>query len=438
MAYIRTHETQSKRGGKPVKRYEVVWREPARDPLGMPISDKTKSRQESYPSRALAEARRDELNNAKHSPGGTAALADARKLAMLPLSHFVGSWLAAQQVKVTTGVLKDGTRENYATILKTHVLPRFGDKAIGAITVADCREFRADLAARLAPGTLGNVWRVFRAVMRDAYAQQAIPSLPTDGVDIGHKPANPSVVAVRPRRALSGQQVAALAAKAAERHEVYGLLVLFLCYSGLRRSEAQGLEVRDLIFTTGPDDTTRCTVRVERAKARRKGEWVTGTLKTGASRRTVPLPPWLAVRLADYLATMHGCPDNPQAPLWPRRAMGGVRRKGEPVTPRLEWSEDRPCDLKGLHEDIIAPAALAAGLPKGVRLHDFRHTFTALQLTHGVHYLQVSKWLGHASPQVTMAIYADWIPDEAIPNTLPEPVAGAPTPNVVSLFGQSG
>jgi len=272
--------------------------------------------------------------------------------------------LAEQQVKVTTGALKDGTRENYETILKTHVLPRFGDRAIGSITVADCREFRAELAGRLARGTLGNVWRVFRAVLRDAYVQQAIPSLPTDGVDIGHKPANPSAVAVRPRRALSGQQVAALAANAAERHEVYGLLVLFLCYSGLCRSEAQGLEVRDLLFSTGPDDTTRCTVRVERSKARRKGEWVTGTLKTGASRRTVPTSPWLAIRLADYLANMHGHPDNPQAPLWPRRAMGGRRVKGEPVTPRLEWSEDRPCDLKTLHEDIIASATEAAVCPK--------------------------------------------------------------------------
>ena len=48
--------------------------------------------------------------------------------------------------------------------------------------------------------------------------------------------------------------------------------------------------------------------------------------------------------------------------------------------------------------------------------------------------MQVSKWLGHASWRVTMAIYADWIPEEEIANTLPEPVA-APTNNVVRMFG---
>lgn len=41
---------------------------------------------------------------------------------------------------------------------------------------------------------------------------------------------------------------------------------------------------------------------------------------------------------------------------------------------------------------------------------------------------------GHASWRVTMAIYADWIPEEEIANTLPEPVA-ATSGKVVSLFG---
>lgn len=59
----------------------------------------------------------------------------------------------------------------------------------------------------------------------------------------------------------------------------------------------------------------------------------------------------------------------------------------------------------------------------GFRLHDFRHTFAALQLTSGVHHMQVSKRLGHASWRVTMAIYADCIPEEEMANTLPESAA---------------
>jgi integrase len=86
MAYIRAHNTTIKRKGKVVKRYEVVWREPATDPTtGLPTG-KVRSRQESYPTREQAEARRDALNNAKHNIGGTAALADAKKAGELPFS----------------------------------------------------------------------------------------------------------------------------------------------------------------------------------------------------------------------------------------------------------------------------------------------------------------------------------------------------------------
>ena len=73
MAYIRTHNTTAKRKGKVVKRYEVVWREPATDPAtGLPTG-KSRARQESYPTREAAEARRDELNAAKHTLGGATA-----------------------------------------------------------------------------------------------------------------------------------------------------------------------------------------------------------------------------------------------------------------------------------------------------------------------------------------------------------------------------
>ena len=68
-------------------------------------------------------------------------------------------------------------------------------------------------------------------------------------------------------------------------------------------------------------------------------------------------------------------------------------------------------------------------------MHDFRHTFAVLQLSAGAHFIQVSKWLGHASYIITLTVYADYIPEEAAVNPLPEPVAPAnvDTGNVVPL-----
>jgi integrase len=79
---------------------------------------------------------------------------------------------------------------------------------------------------------------------------------------------------------------------------------------------------------------------------------------------------------------------------------------------------------------------------EGVRLHDLRHTFATLQLSAGVHFMQVSKWLGHSTFTLTLDVYGDWIPEQdgGAANTLPEPTAPAtPTEaatNVVKHFGR--
>lgn len=419
-----------------------MWREQAKDVNGLPVPGKLRSRQESHPTRKAAEARADELNAAKHTVGGTSALADARQAATRTFGEYARGWLDEQRAKVAGGDMKQSTYDFYERTLRVHVLPRFGEKAVGAITLAECRAFRADLAERRSRSTVANVWRMFRSVLRDAQRHNAIAVMPKDGVERNrHAVGN---TADTPRRAITGPQIAAVAERVAQRHPAYGVLVLFLAYTGLRRAEAQGLEVRDLLFTASPDGSTRCNVRVERTKVKQHGDWQTSTPKSKRSTRKVPLPPWLADRMRDYLDTVHPRANDPQAPLWPRRLHGGVRRKGERAALRLDWAES--CDLRSVHDDLFVPALEAVGVPvtraatktapalRGFRLHDFRHTFAALQLTAGVHHMQVSKWLGHASWRVTMAIYADWIPEEEIANTLPEPVA-AQSNNVRELFG---
>ena len=179
---------------------------------------------------------------------------------------------------------------------------------------------------------------------------------------------------------------------------------------------------------------------MQRTKTRVRREWVTGTPKSRTSRRTVPLPPWLAAKMAAYLRDTHGDANNPQAPLWPRRLPGGARAKGGRATGaanRFDYTQ--PCDLQTLQAKVIRPALGVVGLP-AARLHDLRHTFAALQLTAGVHFMQVSKWLGHSNYLITMSVYADYIPDEEAANPLPEPVAPAKPAearsNVLKLLGR--
>lgn len=91
-----------------------------------------------------------------------------------------------------------------------------------------------------------------------------------------------------------------------------------------------------------------------RAKKRRAGEWTADTLKSARSHRTVPLPPWLAMRLVDYLAFMHSRAAEPHAPLWFNRVLGGARRRGCRAVAALDFTE--PCDMGAYYKNLLKPA----------------------------------------------------------------------------------
>lgn len=441
MAYIRAHETKQKRKGKPIKTYAVVWREPVRDDFGLPTGQ-LRARRETYSTREAAEARRDELNAARHTTG-TTALAEQRKAGDLPFGHYARAWLDSQRVKAASGKVKAETVDGYASRLAVYALPDFGGKAIASITPVHCERFLAALVGRgMTPATLKHHWSVLRSVFVYALRHKAIASNPIGGVDFS---TNSAERRNRRHHPLTAEQVAAVANSIGERYLVYELMTYFAAYTGLRAEELAGLEVGDLVFAPGP----RCSVKVLRAKKRRAGEWTTDRLKSAKSVRTVPLPAWLATRMADYLSEAHPASDMPHAPLWPNRALGGSRRRGCLAVAPLEFSE--AVDPSAFYKNLMRPALEAVGLPasrpatkdapavQGVRMHDLRHTFATLQLSAGVHFMQVSKWLGHSTFTLTLDTYGDYIPEQdgGALNTLPEPTAPVQPPkaeNVVELF----
>jgi hypothetical protein len=149
--------------------------------------------------------------------------------------------------------------------------------------------------------------------------------------------------------------------------------------------------------------------------------------------------------MADYLAQDHPRATEPEAPLWPGRADQAARagRTADEWRTALDWSE--PVELGTFYRYAFAHALAAVGLPvttpargerrrrdgtidpprpaiQGVRLHDLRHSAAVAWLTSGVPVVQVSHWLGHAQPTITLNVYGDWVP-ETVENPLPEPVA---------------
>ncbi|WP_152467727.1 hypothetical protein [Gordonia terrae] len=247
----------------------------------------TRNRQESFATCEDAEARRDELNAAKHT-GQTSAPAEQKKAGELPFGYYAQAWIDSQQVKVAQGRLKQRTLNGYAQVVRHDLLPPFGIKAVGAISPKDCEDSLASLVRRqsrqhggepLKAGTVKHAWNGLRRVMKYAMQHGAIVSNPCYLVDYdgGRATGDREKFQHHPLTAEQvGQVSAALAGNVdgLPAYPVYALMVEFQAYSGLRASENSGLEIQDLEFTTRPDQPTRCTVSVRRTKDRKGGEWV--------------------------------------------------------------------------------------------------------------------------------------------------------------------
>lgn len=150
------------------------------------------------------------------------------------------------------------------------------------------------------------------------------------------------------------------------------------------------------------------SIRVERTAKRKNRVWTYGTPKSDASSdRIVPLAPWLADELREYLTDTHPfSPTNaagnkyiPHAPLFPGRRNRYV----------FDWA--KPVCAGSLYEHYLQPACRALKLGS-VRFHDLRHTFATMNLSAGEHYMQVSKWLGHSTFVLALTTYADYISED--------------------------
>jgi integrase len=471
MAYVRVHETKQRSRGKPIRTYAVVYRAKERTDDGRIV---TRLRQETHATRAAAEARVAELRAHRHHH--TTDPAEQRRRGQRSLAEWSTDWLASQRVKVVAGQLKQRTLDEYARLLDCYVMPELGHVPIAAVTPAQLEHLIAGLATDrnrrgggdLHPKTIKHAWHVTRQVFRYALRHDAITANPVDRVDFSANRATGDHDGFEPHP-LAPEQIADLCAALRGQRPgpdgnplpslpVYALMVEFAAYTGLRASELAGLEVADLTFAPVPAGTsTKCSVRVERTKfkGKRAGEgWIVGTPKSKRSRRTVPLPGWLAAKMADYLLHDHPRAGESDAPLWPARTGQAARvgRTADEWQTALNWSE--PVELGTFYRYAFAHALAAVGLPvttpasmerqrrdgtieparpgiQGVRLHDLRHSAAVAWLQAGVPVVQLSRWLGHAQPTITLNVYGDWVP-ETVENPLPEPT---PRSVVVPLRG---
>jgi integrase len=165
-------------------------------------------------------------------------------------------------------------------------------------------------------------------------------------------------------------------------HPSHNLMFRLIAATGLRWGEAAALQQRDLSL----GDPFSPAVKVRRA-LNKAGEFKPPKSRHG--RREVPLPRALADELGKRTADL-----DPEALLF-------TTQRGTAFSYRNQLTR------------VFKPPAEEAGA-EWAAFHTLRHTFASLHIARGTNIVQLSRMLGHHSPDFTLRVYAHLIPGDKV------------------------
>lgn len=293
-----------------------------------------------------------------------------------------GSWIDPQRARVPFGIwaqeerktwadLRPATRARADSLMRSHVLPAFGEAQLGNISPLEVQAWVNELAASgLASSTVHGCYRLLSRVMAAAVRSELISHSPCREITL---PRQDHVE----MKFLSAEELNRLADATRDFRPV----ILTTGYLGLRWGELAGLRRKRYNPLKG-------TVEVVEILSEVAGRLDFGPPKTKASRRQVSLPAFLAEILQEVLAKRPAGPDE----------LVFVGRDGGPL---------RRSNFRKRH---WIPALEKAGLPTDVRFHDLRHTCAALLIAQGAHPKEIQARLGHSSITTTLDRYGHLFP----------------------------
>lgn len=269
--------------------------------------------------------------------------------------------------------LKVKTRAGYEDLLRTHLRATFGRIALADITTTHVREWVAELVRRGgSPSRVRQAYFLLGAILNGAVEAGMIARSPCTNVKL------PRAVP-REMLYLTLDQVDRLAAAVPDR---YRPLIYLLAFGGLRWGEAAALRRRRV-------DLDRRRIEVAESLAEVNSVLHFGLTKTNRVRWVV-MPRVLSEMIELHLVYVGQDPD----------ALVFTSPQGQPIR------------SGNFRRSVWVPACQAANMPKGLRIHDLRHTCATLLIAQGANVKAIQAHLGHASVQLTLDRYGHLYPDD--------------------------
>ena len=269
--------------------------------------------------------------------------------------------------------LKPKTQVSYASLLRTQILPAFGDRPLSRIRPIDVQEWIARMQnTGLSPSRIRQAANLLGSILKAAVNEDMLTRNPCASARLPR-------MRQREMAFFTAEQVECIAATT---KAPYDTLIHVLAYTGLRFGEAAALRRNDC-------ELDRARLRVDESLAEVNGRLFFGATKTH-QRRFVVLAPFLVAMLRRHLDDHVASYDDSLVFTSPT---GAPLRNGNFA--RRVWK----------------PALQRAGIAS-TGLHALRHTCASLLIAHGAPIKAVQAQLGHRSAELTLDRYGHLYPDQ--------------------------
>ncbi|PZF86549.1 tyrosine-type recombinase/integrase [Micromonospora deserti] len=304
------------------------------------------------------------------------------------------------------------TRARDASILRTHVLPRWSDVPLSRIDHLAVQRWVTDLGARRSPATVAECFRLLSTILRAAVRDRLIGTNPCEGVKVPARRKKDTDGHVLSRADLITRLLPAVPDR-------YRALVALAGGTGLRWGESTGLRWESLDLTAKTVEVVRVAVEVAGAVT------IKPYPKSRAGRRTVPVPDF-----AVDLLTAHreAFPAGARGEVFTNSSAGPLRRtlfRARVWRPslvragllgnvsrlghfkwRASWVDSEGIEWSAeFTTEREAVAHVAKMAPGGLRFHDLRHSYATELVSRGVPVNDVQAVMGHEKPSTTLNLY---------------------------------
>jgi site-specific recombinase XerD len=280
-------------------------------------------------------------------------------------------WLDSNQSKRQT------SRKRDIGILNKHLFPALGNCKIRTIKRTDINTLvNTWVAAQLSPATIRRHMAVIAGIFNMAIADDLLHKSPTYKVTTPR--VNPSLGrALRPAEAEMLLQTI---------HVDYYALVFILLTTGIRWSEAAGLQIKHFNPMANPP-----TLTIEQGLHETGNGFVFESPKSAASHRVITLSPKHVEVIARYLLKTNRTGAEGEEPLF-------ISQRGGPLV------------SSNFRNRIWQPAIKDAGLD-GLKIKDLRKTAATNLLQSGADVKTVTAVMGHEDIRTTLNHYAKTTPE---------------------------